>query len=38
MKSYFGNIRGNIRFFSNKCLNGLFKRFGFKIIEKKYIG
>ena len=36
---HFCNIRGgHIRFFSNKCLNGLFRKFGFEIIEKKYIG
>lgn len=36
---HFCNIGGgHIRFFSNKCLEKLFNRFGFKIIEKKYIG
>jgi 2-polyprenyl-6-hydroxyphenyl methylase/3-demethylubiquinone-9 3-methyltransferase len=36
---HFCNIKGgHIRFFSNKCLEKLFNRFGFKIIEKKYIG
>jgi len=36
---HFCNIRGgHIRFFSNKCLDRWFDEFGFKIIEKKYIG
>lgn len=36
---HFCNIEGgHIRFFSNRCLEGLFERFGFKVIEKKYIG
>ncbi len=36
---HFCNIRGgHIRFFSNKYLEILFKKFGFEIIEKEYIG
>ena len=36
---HFCNIRGgHIRFFSNKCLEKLFNKFGFKVIEKRYIG
>lgn len=38
MKRHFCNFRGgHIRFFSNKCLETLFEKFGFRIIEKKYI-
>jgi len=36
---HFCNIEGgHIQFFSAGCLKSLFKRFGFEIIEKNYIG
>jgi len=37
-KHFCNFLGGHIRFFSNKCLRRLFKKFGFEIIEKQYIG